>query len=173
MPSTNSVRARERRPALFVAFASLAILAACGVDRRLRIDSEPRGAEVSIDGRLLGETPMEYHFTHYGTHQIYISKKGYKPIDREVAVAAPWYGTFPFDIFSEVLFPVWRRDFRDEHFLLNTQNELLSPKDQAARDAENQRLEEGALARTKDLRRWAPGDHIPDVPKPASSPAKP
>lgn len=162
----------HRRHSFFVILPALATLVACGVDRRLRILSEPAGAEVSVDGRIIGETPVEYHYTHYGTHRIYISRKGYKSTEREVNLEAPWYGQFPFDVVSEVIFPVWRTDFRDEHFSLATQNEQLTPEERAALDAANLKLEEGALTRMKALRRWAPGDTIPEMPKTASAPAR-
>jgi hypothetical protein len=33
-------------------------------------------------------------------------REGYRPWSRAVKLAAPWYARFPFDFFSEVVFPV-------------------------------------------------------------------
>lgn len=57
---------RLRIPAVLVALLGLA---AC-TERTLRIASTPPGAEVILDRRSVGRTPVEIPFTHGGVHEI-------------------------------------------------------------------------------------------------------
>ncbi|MBI3820207.1 MAG: PEGA domain-containing protein [Planctomycetes bacterium] len=173
MPPAIPMSHASQISAKIIMTVAVAAIAACGVDRRLRIHSNPDDCEVSVDGKMIGKAPIEYHFTHYGSHRIYLSKKGYKSVERDIDVDAPWYGEFPFDIFSEVLIPIWRRDFRDVEFGLALQNEAQTEAERVALETENRRLEEDAVAHVKQFRRWAPGEPPPEIRKPASAPAKP
>jgi hypothetical protein len=120
---------------------------------------------VTVDGKYLGEAPLELHFAHYGERRFRISKRGYNTLDSVVPVEAPWYGAFPFDVFCEVVVPVWRTDYRSQSF-------TLTPRTEAAglTDAELRRREEEAVGRARALARWVPGDPIPGASGPASSP---
>lgn len=59
---------RLRIPVVLVALLGLA---AC-TERTLRISSSPPGAEVILDRRSVGRTPLEIPFTHGGVHEIVI-----------------------------------------------------------------------------------------------------
>jgi len=53
---------------------------------RLEITSNPAGAEISVDGNFVGDTPSELAVAT-GIHTITISKHGYKPWDRKLTVS--------------------------------------------------------------------------------------
>lgn len=158
---------------------------ACAVDRRLQISSEPIGADVAVDGKLIGKTPLELHFTHYGVRKIYVSLSGYKSAESDIALEPPWYGSFPFDVFSEVIFPVWRKDYHSANFTLKARDAELTEAEKIALEAKLTQEEDAAIANGKSLRKWAPGDALPNldkspdlsktpsIEKTASAPAKP
>ena len=86
---------------------ALAILiAGCATHRELVVESDPPGASVRLDEKLVGETPYTSEFEAFGTRRLTLYKEGYRPVSRPVKLVAPWYARFPFDIFSEVLIPV-------------------------------------------------------------------
>jgi len=101
-----------------LAFATLGALAAlglglasgCAAQRELRIDSDPPGALVRLDDEIVGWTPFVTTFHDYGTRRITLYHEGYRSASRLVELKPPWYGRFPFDIFSEILIPVGWRD---------------------------------------------------------------
>ena len=83
------------------------------VERRLTIRSEPAGAQVVLGGRHLeGTTPLTVSFDHHGAYRVEVVKKPATPDDpvylraiRTVVTDEPWYESFPFDLFAEVLWP--------------------------------------------------------------------
>lgn len=162
MPEPRSTR-------LLVAAGALCAAAAwgCAVDRRLKVETEPSGAEVIVDGKVLGQAPLEVHFTHYGARLIRAELRGETgrslAAQIEVDLQPPWYGAFPFDLFSEIVFPVWRTDFHAVSLRLEPGGSAPAVAgDPASRDA-------AALDRAKALRRWTPGEALWDIP--ASAPA--
>jgi len=157
------------RPAVFCSFIIATLLfQACAVDRRLKIASDPSGADVAVDGKLIGKTPLELHFTHYGVRKIYVSLQGYKSVESNVELEPPWYGTFPFDVFSEVLFPVWRKDYHSANFALRARDAELTEAEKLALEAQLKQLEETAITNGKSLRKWAPGDALPNLDNPSN-----
>ncbi len=50
------------------------------------VDSRPRGARVTIDGRAAGVTPVQIPEVLFGRHSISIELAGYKPLTQDVAV---------------------------------------------------------------------------------------
>jgi len=105
--SSNGVTARR----LFAAGAILSTaLSGCRAQRVLEIRSDPSECEVRIDGERVGATPLELPFDHYGKRRVTIYREGYRTYSRIVDISAPWYGTFPLDIVSEVLFPFGWKD---------------------------------------------------------------
>jgi len=97
--------------------AGLAILAAtlCGggcVERELRIDSDPPGADVYLDGKLVGKTPLAQPFTFYGGREVTLRKDGYSTTSKIVQIRAPWFQILPLDFVFEVLWPWTLRDER-------------------------------------------------------------
>ncbi len=87
--------------------------AGCASKRELFIQSDPSGASVRIDEKLVGRTPYTSHFEAFGTRRVTLYKEGFRPWSQDVELKAPWYAWFPFDFFSEVLFPVGWHYHRD------------------------------------------------------------
>lgn len=145
-------------PRRVIAAALLPAIAAagCAVDRRLRIATQPAGADVFVDGRSLGSAPVEYVFTHYGVRRIRVEHAGFQPLEQVFEIDAPWYGAFPFDLFSEVLIPLWREDHRELSV-------ALQPKGVGGEDSEElaMKREAAAVLRAKALRRWIPNEEPP------------
>ena len=59
-----------------------------------------------IDEKLVGQTPYTSRFEAFGTRRVTLYLEGFRPWSRDIELKAPWYAWFPFDLFSEVLFPV-------------------------------------------------------------------
>jgi hypothetical protein len=51
---------------------------------RLRVESEPAGAEVTIDGVVRGQTPTTEFLLSTGKHRLMIKRSGFEPVDREL-----------------------------------------------------------------------------------------
>ena len=83
------------------------------VERYLRIDSNPAGADlhVHVDHRFhRGTAPLEIPFTHYGTVRIDAWIADRPGGTHFFELAPPWYQRFPFDLFAELLDPVTHVD---------------------------------------------------------------
>lgn len=83
--------AMELDPAKFMPTtpATSAVVAAATSDSasgRLEITSNPTGAEISIDGNFVGDTPSETNVPA-GSHTVTVIKKGYKTWERKLAVS--------------------------------------------------------------------------------------
>jgi len=91
-------------PLLWVACAS------CAAQRTLTVISDPPGATLRIDDRVVGPTPYTESFMDYGTRRITLYKAGYHSRSEVVTLSAPWYAIFPIDIFSEIIFPFGWKD---------------------------------------------------------------
>ena len=98
------------RQLLLAALLAAPSLAGCRAQRELVIESEPPGAEVRLEERVVGVTPLELPFVHYGARRLTLHHDGYLTWSSRIEVRAPWYGRFPWDLFSEVLFPIGWRD---------------------------------------------------------------
>ncbi|MCA9002429.1 MAG: PEGA domain-containing protein [Planctomycetes bacterium] len=100
---------RRRAPSILrptLAAALALALFACGGTRILRVDSVPQGALVRLDEDVIGRTPLEYNFTHYGHRRLSLYLHGYRTYSEKLRLEAPWHATFPIDIFTEVLLPL-------------------------------------------------------------------
>jgi hypothetical protein len=51
----------------------------------VEIESEPGNAEIYIDGKLIGTTPLEYRLAA-GTYKIELTRVGYRPWTRDLAI---------------------------------------------------------------------------------------
>ena len=98
-------RAEDLRSRFALALAG-SLLASCASHRELLVESDPPGASVRIDEKLVGETPYKSEFEAFGTRRVTLYKEGFRPWSHAVKLKAPWYAWFPFDLFSEVLIPV-------------------------------------------------------------------
>lgn len=132
--------------ALFGACAPLLMLASgCAAERTLVFTSEPPGASVRLDDEMVGVTPCEVPFLHYGTRRVTYYLEGSRTRSFLVDVRAPWYGRFPIDIVSEVLIPVGWVDRKRIHVELPSG---LEPADQPT--------QRSVLDRAEALRRAGP-----------------
>lgn len=78
------------------------------------IRTQPEGAFVSVDRQPIGYSPVSFPFTYYGTRDIQIEKDGYKSVQVQQEVEAPWYGKFPVSFLTENF---WPRELRDQRVL--------------------------------------------------------
>jgi hypothetical protein len=143
VPRPHSQRVSAPRLA---ALASLVALASgCAAERTLVFTSEPPGASVRLDDEMVGVTPCEVPFLHYGTRRVTYYLEGSRTRSFLVDVRAPWYGRFPIDIVSEVLIPVGWVDRKRIHVELPSGSE---PADQPT--------QRSVLDRAEALRRAGP-----------------
>ncbi len=123
---------------------------ACQARRTLTVTSQPGGAEVRLDGRHMGTTPVEIEFQHYGTRRVALYLDGYVSHSAVVELRPPWYGRFPFDLLSEVLVPVGWRDGHALHATLEEGQSAISvPQLQSV------------IERSEELRRAGPEGPAP------------
>lgn len=94
------------------------------VERRLLLRSDPSGARVYVDGRPLGETPVEMPFRHYGTREVLFYRAGYHSLHLRARMRPPIWSLFPLDLFAAIGTP-WRP--RDEHALTVRLDPLVPP----------------------------------------------
>ena len=98
-------------PLLLLAISAI-LLPGC-VERSLLIRTEPAGARVFLNGQHKGITPAKIPFDFYGTWDLQIrmeenelrGSRSLKPIREKVRLDRPWHQVFPFDLFTEVLYP--------------------------------------------------------------------
>lgn len=118
---------------LTVATAILFVLNGC-VIREFTIKSEPSGAEVYIDGRRVGKTPLRRSFEHYGTRRIVLympQKAGYLAYVGRIHLKIPWWQCFPLDFITDVLVPFKITDRKEFFFKLKKIEEI--PEDLSER----------------------------------------
>jgi len=87
-----------------------AACAGCAAQRTLTVESDPPGATLRIDDRVVGVTKYDQSFSDYGTRRITLYKAGYHSRSEVVTLSPPWYARFPLDIFSEIVFPFGWKD---------------------------------------------------------------
>ncbi len=100
------------RCCLLLAILAAALCSGC-VERRIYVTSDPPGADVYIDGEMVGQTrpknhpdgPLYANFTYYGKREYTLRKPGFATASGTVNLEAPWYEYPPVDFFSEVLAP--------------------------------------------------------------------
>jgi hypothetical protein len=128
----------------------LAVLCANGcVRRRLTVRTNVPGAQVAIDNREIGVTPVSVPFTYYGGRNFVISKAGYQTVRAQRNFGIPWYELPVIDFFAENLWPYEIRDERVVDF------ELIP-----AQPTDTQQL----VSRGEDLRNQASAGHVIGLP---------
>lgn len=87
----------------FGVLIALVALAGCagGVQRTLRVESDPPGALVYLNDQEVGRTPMETSFLWYGTYDVRLRKEGYQTVKARSRVWAPWWQIPPIDLVAE------------------------------------------------------------------------
>lgn len=73
------------------------------VERRLYLRTEPPGARVYMDGRLVGESPLEVPFDHYGRPEVIARFPGRRPARVRADLAPPLWQLFPLDLAAELV----------------------------------------------------------------------
>lgn len=125
---------------------SFTILSGC-VLRSLTIDSEPSGATVYLDDKLVGETPVTILFTYYGARKIMLEKtdaEGILLYERKIVyekIKPPFYQIVPLDFFSELILPL---KLKDEHYFTYQ----LDPLKQLPKEE----LQESVIKNAEELR---------------------
>ncbi len=84
----------------------------CMGDRILRIESDPPGATVRLDDRVIGVTPLDVEFLHYGQRRLALYRTGYRTYSEPLALDAPWFARWPMDMLTEVILPLGLDDVR-------------------------------------------------------------
>jgi hypothetical protein len=124
--------------------------ASCQARRTLVVTSEPVGAEVRLDGRSVGLTPVTIEFQHYGTRRVTLYLTGYITHSEVIEMTPPWYGRFPLDLFSEVLVPVGWRDEHVVHADLEAGDSVIAAP-----------ALKSVIERSEELRRAGPEGPVP------------
>ncbi|MBI5366881.1 MAG: PEGA domain-containing protein [Planctomycetes bacterium] len=112
-------RVRPGRPPAAV-LALVALLACAGlsgcVDRKIEVESDPPGADVWVDGKHLGKTPIAIPFTYYGGRDLRLEKEGYQSIRVLHSTTPPVFEYFPVDLVSECIIPFNLHDVKSLRF---------------------------------------------------------
>jgi hypothetical protein len=69
---------RSLLPFLVASFA-VASLAGCAAYQNVGVQSEPSGANIYLDGALVGKTPAQLEVPRGAAHTIYLKRDGYRP----------------------------------------------------------------------------------------------
>ena len=117
----------------------LAVCLAGCTSRAVTVTSLPPGAEVSINRRVVGTTPVRVNYTHYGKYRVELRQSRYKTLVREEALSPPWYGYDPFAFFADNVIPARINDESYLHYVMEpvseeTDRESLMKRASAARD---------------------------------------
>lgn len=166
-----SHRPLDRRPgirscATLLALASLSL--GCRGDRILRIESVPPGATVRLDDQVIGRTPLEIDFEHYGQRRLALYKTTYRTYSEPLILRAPWWARFPVDLLTEVILPLGLDDVRETRIVL-----APDAGEAEATDATQEFIENALRARSGDRlevatdEASAPLDATPVVDSPA------
>jgi hypothetical protein len=100
------MRTMSRALQLALVPALLALATGCSPSRFLVVESDPPGAVVRLDDILIGRTPLEAPFDHYGRRRLTVYLEGYQTYVERLDMRAPWYARFPIDLVTEVLIPL-------------------------------------------------------------------
>jgi hypothetical protein len=145
---------RRRSPILAL------LLAACAAQRSLTLTSTPPGAEVALDGELLGLTPRTVEFFDYGVRSVTFRMEGYLTHVERLELEPPWYARFPMDLVSELLVPWGWKDERSLAVVLEPgEDEVHLPSLMSV------------LERADELRRAGPEGPRGERPRPLRSAA--
>ena len=105
--------------------------------RTLRLESDPPGALVYLNGEEVARTPAEVPLDWYGKYDVAVRKEGYETLKTERWVVAPWWQWPPIDLAAELI-PLPLRDRRELRFELQPatiRDEGLLDRAEAARNS--------------------------------------
>lgn len=139
-------------PLMRAAFGLLLMCFACAgcVKRSYTIESEPTGAEIFLDGELVGHTPYEAEFEFYVSRSMRIEMEGYNTESADLRLKPPPYEWFPFDFVSENVIPF---TFRDRHVFVVE----LTPREPIPEE-KKEKLIDDLQDRAQTLRKQAGGN---------------
>jgi len=92
--------------------------------RSITITSNPPGAEVFINYRPVGVTPVRVGFTHYGTYRIELRKEKFQTLVKEECINAPAYGYEPISAITDNAIPARLNDDIYLHYVLKAEGEV-------------------------------------------------
>jgi hypothetical protein len=113
----------RRLIALSTLLPAIALAAGCGVERTLRLESDPPGALVYLNGEEIARTPAEVPLEWYGKYDVAVRLEGYETLKDERWVVAPWWQWPPIDLVAELV-PLPLRDRRRLSFMLKPEGRL-------------------------------------------------
>ena len=148
---------RHLRPPHFpLCAAALCALAlgACRAERRLIVETRPPGAQVRLDDELVGHTPLDLAFEHYGDRRLTLYRHGYHTHSEILELGQPWYSQFPLDLITEVLLPFGWKDLHQVRIPLEPESGNVSRPDL-----------DSVLLRAESLRRAGPTGPTPSLPQ--------
>lgn len=105
----------KRTSQLLVLLFCAAGLTGC-VERQFVIESVPPGAQVLINGELIGNTPTQDSFVYYGKYEFVLIKDGWETLRAVEHIRAPWYQYPVIDFFAENVVPWKIKDVRRLNF---------------------------------------------------------
>ena len=88
------------------------------VRRTMIITTDPPQALVFLNDQEVGRSEVTMDFLWYGDYGVTIRKEGYRTLETNWEVEAPWYQWMPMDFFFEVLWPGRVHDVRRARFTL-------------------------------------------------------
>ena len=88
------------------------------VERLIHVRSEPDGANVWLNGREVGPTPLTVPFTFYGEYDVTLRKDGYQTLHTSRKTEEPFYQWIGVDLIAEVLVPFMLTDEHGWEFVL-------------------------------------------------------
>jgi hypothetical protein len=83
----------------------LALAAAGCVERRLQVRTEPPGAKVTVNGQVLGLSPVVWTFEHYGVAVVEAELAGRERVRHGFRLKKPWYQLPILDFVTDVVLP--------------------------------------------------------------------
>lgn len=115
------------------------LLGGC-VERKLFVRTDPPQADFYFNDKNIGQTPLDFDFEWYWTHNVRVEKSGYQPIKENVAIKAPVYLWIPLDFIAEIL-PFKIKDYHYLDYNLKKVEELESQEAKTEQKAELQEIE--------------------------------
>jgi hypothetical protein len=122
------MKSKVKRLLYFILVIPLVLSAGC-VQRKMRVKSDPPGAQVYFNDKYMGETPLDFDFEWYWQHRIKIKKEGYETVSNLEEIKAPVYMWIPLDLVMELL-PFTIRDERELTYTLNPHEESTQEDDE-------------------------------------------
>jgi len=110
-----------------------AIVSGC-IERQLTINTLPQNALVTLNDEEIGTSPVMVSFNWYGDYNVAIRKEGFETLKTHRELKGPWYDSFPFDFFAQILNPKRVVDSYEWTFELEPKKQLT--REELIADAE-------------------------------------